>query len=458
MQNKIKNLVLIGSSILFYSSAAIAQDGTSPAPQEITLKQAISYGLQHHPSVKIFNMQKIQANQMAKEQLSNYLPQVNLSSSLDYNIELQKTVIPEGTFGPGTPEQIVAFGQKYNASLAGQVDQQLFNASLITGLKANKPNIELSELTEQENNQNIIYNISTAYFQIITINKQLELLYANKERFEKILNVTTLQSDLGVAKKVDVKQVQVNLNNVKTQIANLENNLALAENQLKNSMGLPLNASISFQDFDTWTTNNSITMQATKFEYQNTYSFLKQEKQLELLDINKRSIRNGFLPVLSAYAQYGYLGFGNNLENVYNFNNKDFSKIGLKLSWSIFTGLRRDAQYRQASLDYDIAQTNLDLNEQLAGLQFQNAKLQLTNANATINLNKDNMDLAKEVFENTTLQYNEGVATLAELLNAELAFREAQNNYINSMVNFFIADLDLQKTNNTLSQFYNNLK
>lgn len=457
MKNTIRNILLVGSCT-FVASSATAQSGTSPVPQNITLKQAISYGLEHHPSVKIFNMQKAQANQMAKEQLANYLPQVNLSSSLDYNIELQKTVIPAGAFGPGTPEQIVAFGQKYNASLAGQVDQQLINASLITGLKANKPNIELSELSEQENNQNIIYNISAAYFQIITMNKQLELLNANKDRFEKILNVTTLQADLGVAKKVDVKQVQVNLNNVKTQIANLENNLALAKNQLKNNMGLPLNSNISFQDFDTWTANNDVSVQATKFNYQNTFSFLKQEKQLELLDINKKSIRNGIFPVVSAYAQYGYLGFGSNLENVYNFANRDFSKIGLKLSWSIFTGLRRDAQYRRASLDYDIAKTNLSFNEDLAGLQFQNAKLKLSNANATINLNKDNMELAKEVFENTTLQYNEGVASLAELLNAELAFREAQNNYINSMVNFFIADLDVQKSNNTLTEFFNNLK
>lgn len=68
------------------------------------------------------------------------------------------------------------------------------------------------------------------------------------------------------------------------------------------------------------------------------------------------------------------------------------------------------------------------------------------------------MELAREVFDNTTLQYNEGVASLAELLNAELAFREAQNNYISALVEFYKADLDVQKSNNTLTEFYNNLK
>lgn len=457
MQHTYKIFLCIGLSAWIYNNVATAQEQTTAAPHNITLKEAISYGLEHHPTVRIFKLQTLQAKQAAKEQLSNYLPQVNLSSTLDYNIELQKTVIPEGTFGPGTPRQIVAFGQKYNASLAGQVDQQIFNMSLLSGLQANKPNNELAGLSEEENKQEIIYNISNAYFQIITIKKQLDLLYANKERFEKIMRVTGLQSEMGVAKKVDVKQVQVNLNNVTTQITNLENNLSLAENQLKNNMGLPVSAQLEIQDFDSWTEKAEVKFQSQLFNYQTTYSFLKQEKQLELLAINKRRLRNGVFPVLSAYAQYGYLGFGSTLENVYN-PLLDFSKVGLKLSWSVFTGLKRDAQYRQASLDYDIARINLSFNEQLAGLQFQNAKLKLSNANSTISLNRENMELAREVFDNTTLQYNEGVASLAELLNAELSFREAQNNYINALVEFYRADLDVQKNNNTLSAFYNNLK
>ncbi len=457
MQHRYKIFLCIGLSAWIYNNVATAQEQTPAAARNITLKEAINYGLEHHPTVRIFRLQTLQAKQVAKEQLSNYLPQVNLSSTLDYNIELQKTVIPEGTFGPGTPKQIVAFGQKYNASLAGQADQQIFNMSLISGLQANKPNNELARLSEEENRQEIIYNISNAYFQIITIKKQLDLLYANKERFEKIMRVTSLQSDLGVAKKVDVKQVQVNLNNVTTQITNLENNLSLAENQLKNHMGLPVDAQVEIQDFDTWTEKAEVHFQPQLFNYQNTYSFLKQEKQLELLSINKRRLRNGIFPVISAYAQYGYLGFGNSLESVYN-PLLDFSKVGLKLSWSLFTGLRRDAQYKQASLDYDIARINLSFNEQIAGLQFQNAKLKLSNANSTISLNRQNMELAREVFDNTTLQYNEGVASLAELLNAELSFREAQNNYINALVEYYRADLDVQKSNNTLTEFYNNLK
>lgn len=67
------------------------------------------------------------------------------------------------------------------------------------------------------------------------------------------------------------------------------------------------------------------------------------------------------------------------------------------------------------------------------------------------------MDLASEVYENTTLQYRHGVASLTDLLNAELSYREAQNNYISSLLDFYLADLNVQLANGSIQQFYEHL-
>jgi len=97
------------------------------------------------------------------------------------------------------------------------------------------------------------------------------------------------------------------------------------------------------------------------------------------------------------------------------------------------------------------------LNESIQTLQFQNADAQVKRAQFTIQTNKNNMDLASEVYENTTLQYKQGVASLSYLLNAELSYREAQNNYINSLLDYYLADLDVEKANGTLQHYYQQL-
>lgn len=445
--------------LLLLSFSAGAQSGKvaedSAAALTLTLKKSIAYGLEHHPSVQIARNNTEKARQAGREALAGYLPQVNVTAGIDDNIKLQQTIIPAGTFGPGTPEQRVAFGTQWNTTAMAQADQKIYDQSLITGLKANKPNNEIAAWNEVKNNQQIIYDISSAYFRILVARRQLDLLNSNKARFEKILNVTQLQEAQGVAKKVDIKQVQVNLNNVLAQISVTEKNLALAENLLKNSMGLPQDQSIVLQDTARWLHEPAL-KETPVFQYENNVDYHLQKLQIRLYDINRKMIRQQAIPTLSVYGRYGANGFGQEFKNAFD-PMLDYSSVGIRFSWSLFTGFRRDAQYRQATLDYQNAMLNLNLNQALQELQYQNADIAVNQAQITIRTNKQNMELAEEVYENTTLQYQHGLLSLSDLLNAELSYREAQSNYITSLLDYYLADLDLENANGGLSIFYENL-
>lgn len=439
--------------------SARAQPGSPeqrPAPvMVLSLKESIAYGLQHHPSVQIARNNTERAHQAGREALSGYLPQVSVTAGLDDNIKLQQTIIPAGTFGPGTPEQRVAFGTQWNSTFMAQADQKIYDQSLITGLKANRPNNEIAAWNEVKTDQQVIYDISSAYFRILVAQRQLELLNSNRERFEKILKVTELQEAQGVAKKVDIKQVQVNLNNVLAQISVTEKNLSLAENLLKNSMGLPQDQAIALGDTARWLHEPAL-KETPEFNYENNVDYHLQKLQIRLYDINRKMILHQAIPTLSVYGRYGANGFGEEFERAFD-PMLDYSSIGIRFSWNIFTGFRRGAQYRQATLDYQNAITNLNLNQALQELQYQNADVAVNQAQITIRTNKQNMELAEEVYENTTLQYQHGLLSLSDLLNAELSYREAQSNYITSLLDYYLADLDLENANGGLTTFYENL-
>lgn len=427
------------------------------AASNVTLKDCIAYGLQNHRSVQVSKNNIAMAHENAREQLAGYLPQVSANMGLDYNIKLQQNVIPAGSFPGQTEEQRITFGTKYNSTQVIQLDQKIYDQSLLTGLQANKSNRELAELGAEQTNQDLIYNISSAYYQILVTQRQLDLLYSNKERFEKVLKVTSLQAEQGVAKKVDVKQVQVNLNNVLSQISIAENNLELVKNTLKNNMGMPQNQDIVISDSARWLNSAPSAKLYGSFDYQQSITFQQQQLQIKMYDINRKSIRDQIYPTLSLYGRYGANGFGtNNIGQAYD-PLLDYSAMGLKLSWNIFTGFRRDAQYKKATIDMENARVNLRLNEDRQNLAFENAGTAVKRAQSTISTNKENMELASEVYENATLQYKQGIATLSDLLNAENSYREAQNNYIGSLLDFYLADLDVQKANGTLRDYYQKL-
>lgn len=441
--------------VLYFTNTALAQ-------QSLTLKQSIGYGLNNHSSVLIGRNKIEMAKERKREALANYLPQVNISGTVDDNLKVQSTffpaipiTLPNGetlTMGGGA----VAFGQKYNTNFVAQVDQQIFNQQVLVGIKAAEPNNRLAELTYEQTRQNLIYNISYAYYQIIIAQKRIELLTQNISRYQELLRVVNLREEQGVATKVDVSQTRLNLNNILSQLAVAKNTYEVALNSFKTNVGLSQATQITLSDTSKWLNKIPGEMLMPDFDYTNNIDRKLQQTQIDLLELNVENIKAGAYPSLSFYARYGLNGFGDKFGDAFK-PLHDFSSIGLRLAWNPFSGFSRDAKVKQAIYDVQNAEESLKLSEQLQNLQFQNSKTQLLSAYNTITVNRQNLALAQEVYDNTNLQYKQGVAQLSDLLNVEMSMWTAQNNYMQSLLDFYIADLELNKANGTLMNYYLNL-
>lgn len=443
--------------ILTTALLASAVSASGFGQQSMTLKQCIGYGLKNHLSVKVYDNDIEQSRQKANEALADYLPQVSVNAGVDDNLKLQSTILPAGLFGPGTPEQKVAFGTQYNSTAVAQLDQKIYDQSKLIGIKASEPNKQLALMNKQANDENIIYSIASAYFQIIVLQKQLALQTDEKARYEKLLSVAELRFNQGVAKKADLLQVQVNLNNITSQIATTQNNLSYSYNVLKNYMGLPQSTVIGLSDTARWLTfTTEPNPYIPQFNYSTTTAYLQQQAQISLYDFNRKNIKAGAFPSLSAYARYGANGFGNNFGDAFD-RFYDYSAVGLKLTWNIFTGLRRNSQYKEATIDFENALNNLKLNEDNQNVQFQNAIVSLHRTDSSVSVNRDNMVLAREVYDNNQLAYQQGAADLSALLNAENSYKDAQNNYLQSLLDYYKAQLDLNKSAGTLKKYFNEL-
>ena len=88
-------------------------------------------------------------------------------------------------------------------------------------------------------------------------------------------------------------------------------------------------------------------------------------------------------------------------------------------------------------------------------LAFDNAKKQLENSLITINNQKENAQLAQEVFNNTNNNYTQGLAALTDLLDAENAMVEAQNNYTNAILEYKLAEIQFIKSKGELKTLTN---
>lgn len=435
-------------SLLFLIVAA-----QSMAQQKYTLKECIDYSLKNHLSNEVYQNNTEIANQQGREAIAGYMPQVNLNSTFDDNLKLATSIIPAGTFGP--EPQRFRMGQKFVSGATLQLDQAIYDQSMIYGIQANTPNKEIAALNEQQNRETLIYNTTAAYIETVIYSEKIRILATNETKYKELLDIKKLQYEKGTATQVDYNRILVAYKNIVAEKTLAETNRELGLNKLKDAMGMTLNENI--------TVNDSLDYQRlipdsnmSEFNVTQLFSYKINAQKIRLQEIDLKRKKAAYLPTLSGYARYGAQSYSQTSETLFQ-NWFDYSAIGLKLNIPIFNGFKRESQLQQSKLNLENMQKNFAITNNTLQLQALNANTQLKKSYNDVANNNENLNLAQEVFDITNLQYQKGIGSLTDLLNAEYSLKEAQNNYITSMLNLLSATLNNEKANGTLIPFASKL-
>jgi outer membrane protein TolC len=162
-------------------------------------------------------------------------------------------------------------------------------------------------------------------------------------------------------------------------------------------------------------------------------------------------VNAGYVPSLSAFGNFNYQAFRRNFD-FFDVSKPWYSSsaIGLALNVPVFDGLRKRALAQQSSLRTRQVENQAGKLQESITLDVENANARLANARATLVAQRENRAIAEQVYNQSQLQYKEGVATLSDLLNSETELRNAQNNYINALVQLKLAALELKKAGGNL--------
>ena len=430
-------------------------------PVQLNLKDALTYALEANQTARKAKLDVENSQYQIDEVRSRALPQINGTASLTHNPLLQKSALPN-LFGPNpNPNEtiLVAFGQKWGSNAGISLTQNLFDKSVLTGLSAAKTTQEFYKLYAQLTEEQVIEQVATTYYQVLVQRQQIGVLDSTIKNTTKVHSILQGQYQNGLAKKIDVDRMAVNISNLNSQRQQLLNGVSLLENQLKFYMGMPIETPIVVPDADmAGIQPQAVALQdAINADARTEFQILK--KQEDMLNYQKEAYKSEYYPSLSLSGNYSYQGIGNKVPlfkgQSQGVNWFDAASVSLNLRIPIFNGFATRARIRQADvsikkINEDKANTKLALN-----LAFENAKAQINNSIITLNAQEKNVKLAQEVFFNTQNNYNNGLASLTDLLAAENSLTEAQNNYSSALLNYKVAEIQLIKSKGQLKTLLN---
>ncbi|GAB3992402.1 TolC family protein [Spirosoma daeguense] len=430
----------------WYLSAALLLASPVVKAQDQTLEQLISKALTNNFNVQSAKLDEMKTEAQIAEVKANARPQVNLAGDYKRYIKIPGQVVPASAFGgPEGTYTALAFGLPYNLSTSLQANQQLFNQSLMIATKAAKASRDLSALQTQKTKEDVAYDVSATYYNLQTTAQQIAFLRNNLSATERLIRITDLRRQNQLAQGIDVDRLQLSQTSSQTQIESLQATYNQLLNALKFLTGTAQTDSLSVPTAIVETVpvapSNEYTINRTDLQL--------VEQQRAINELQLRNIKAGFVPTVSAYgvANSSVYAIGGNDSYIKNIPGY---WLGLQLNWSIFDGLARKAKLSQNRIDDQKLDVQLRQVRESISMDVANSRNKFLVEQQNLSTTRSQVQLAEKVYTQTQLQFKEGTVDITEVVQAENAQREAQNNYLTTLVNLRTAELNWKKATGSL--------
>ena len=438
---------------------AVAQPEYNGAP--LSLKQCLDYSLDNNVALQKDRLGIESAIQSRREIVGSLYPQINASSGYTYNI--QKTTIampnflnsmmPENLRDPNAPKYMtVTMGMDLSANWGVSLTQQLLNFSLFNAVEITKAAEEMSKMGIEADMDDVIAKTATLYYNAQVLQYAMSLFDESLEVMDRMAGIMDANKDLGLVRKVDADRISVTRQNLETEKNSMLQALEVQKNLLKLEMGFPMTEDISLSPIDIDNIENMVFLESLRgFDVAEQKPFKMLKQQQSMLNLQRKSAISETLPVISLSANYSHNYMGDHFygETYHHF---PVSMISVNMRMPIFSGMSKNAKIKKAKIEIDKSLQDEKMLVQSLTMGYNNARMQMDQNRATIDSQRRNRELAREVMRVTESNYNEGLATLSDLLNASSSLIQSQMNYVNALNSCVKAYIDLKKADGTINE------
>jgi outer membrane protein TolC len=344
-----------------------------------------------------------------------------------------------------TPSQPFTLGVKNSTTYTVTVSQLIFSGEYIVGLQAAKAYLQISKLSYEKEERDLKANVLINYASILILEDNLKTITASVENMETLVEETNAMSKQGFLESTDADQLQINLNSLINAKNTIKRQVDVAYTFFKIILGLDLNVEIVLtEDLNSVYDQIVGISENESFDINKNIDFKLVSNQVKLNELLYKREQSKYLPTISTF--YNYQDKTNKASFDFTINHI----IGVNLDLPIFTSFQRNAVTQQAKITYSQSINNQTLVEQnltATSLQLRN---NYYNALEKYNVSKQNVELSKRVFSNTTLKYKQGVVTSMDLTQSNNTYLQAESDKVNALYELLQTKIELEKILNEL--------
>lgn len=423
--------ILIGLSLTGFSAMSQAEN----------LLQVYQQARLGNPELRKSAADRDAAFEKINEARSPLLPQLGLGA--DY------------TYSNGFRDNNGINSNATSASL--QLTQTLFDMSKWRALSLQEKSAGIQDVTYQTDQQTLILNTATAYFNVLSAIDSLSFTEAQKQAIYRQLDQTTQRFNVGLVAITDVQNARSQYDSVLANEVTARNNLDNALESLRQVTGnyYPELASLNVDSFKT---DKPQAVNALLKEAENrNLALLQARLSQDLAREQIRQAQDGHLPTVGLTASTGvsdtsYSGSKTNNSAQYDDSNQGQNKIGLNFSLPLYQGGMVNSQVKQAQYNFVGASEQLESAHRNV---VQTVRSSFNNVNASIssiNAYKQAVVSAQSSLDAMEAGYSVGTRTIVDVLDATTTLYNAKQQLSSARYNYLINQLNIKSALGTLNE------
>lgn len=413
-----------------------------PATLNLSLEEAQDYAVDQNRSLKNADLAVQKAYAQRWQTIASMLPSVDMSwafqSMMGYEMEMRTGK------NPITGEEMVTKIAMPDNGTLGITASIGINGQAIVGALLNNIAIDMQRLNLEQSEDNLRANVKSSYASVLVLEDVVKLLDSSLKNIEELAVMTQRSVEVGAAEQTQADQILVRVNTLKNNINANKRSTQLAINALKVLLNVPVETELTLTTplGDLLSPEAVLALLGREFNIANNLSYQTLAKNVELAKTNVHMAGWAYGPTVGVGYQYSKKDyFGGKA----GFNMTPPNALSVQVSMPLWSSGKRAAGVVEKKIALEEARNTFAETTDNLGIQNEQLRYNLQNAYETFTNEQENMSVTQRVFDNTSLKFQQGVASNLELVNASNDLITAQSTYVQAVLNLVNAEVELEK-------------
>lgn len=410
--------------------------------QRLSLQQAIETGLKNNKNIRISHLKQEMSVTHEKDLGMEKLPDIEFHTSYSQVTNLFQH--QNGFFNKATKYDVI--NGMYDFTLSASIPVYMGGKIRNTEKKASI-DTEISTLRTHQDERQLKMEIITAFLQIHHLKEQQSLILDKmKEDSVNIKQVKALKAN-GVVTVNEVLRTSLQLSNHTMSWTELDNDIQIAEHQLKTILSLPENQEMHADTQDLISDKAVIPYieELTETALSKNESVGMTHKNLTLKELDRKITRANYLPKITAGGEY-FIKYPNMMffpPEPYAYR---LGMLGVHLTYPIENLYKNKYKMQEAKENIDLAKLQIEENEENIRHSVYEAYKKFEETDQKVKIAEEAIGQAKENYRIVRTKYANKLSLITELIDADNSYLEAESNLISVKINRQLKYYQLQYT------------